>query len=165
MELRWTSSATPLSLPLAQERCFLRPFGGCFHWSRSRVFCYRRTGLDCLGYRQFLLVRSHCDNWSHLQVRCFDGECGNRLIRSYGQLNSALLRINEFLTEVVAGIKPSLEGFRVIARPLFELNHGFAGRLEPVIVDREDRGDDLSAIRIEDLDDVTIRKRIQPLKV
>ena len=76
------------------------------------------------------------------------------------QLNRANLRIDEFLSEVVARIEPSAESFRSIARSFIKRHDGFAGRSQAIVIDGEDGGDDLASVRVEDLNDVTVGRRI-----
>jgi hypothetical protein len=111
-------------------------------WSGSYGFRGRRSDHDRFGYGHFFLLRSFSNYGNHFDVSV-GSECGNWFFHDYSQFDGSLLRINKFLTEVIAGIEPSLESFRVVARALCELDNGVAGWFEAIVVDRQDGGDDL----------------------
>src|SRR5271170_5832957 len=127
--------------------------GSCSYRSGFRD---RRSHLNYFGNRNFFLLRSYGDDFDHFQISGVGGHCWNGFFDDDGQLNGSGLRVNKFLAEVIAGIEPGLEGFRIVARALGEFNDGVAGRSEAVVVDGQDGGDEMRAIGIEDLHDVAV---------
>ena len=129
-------------------------------WSRGYGFRGCRSDHNHFGYGHFLLFRSFRDDRDYFDIRV-GRECWNWFLYDHSQFDGSLLRINKFLAEIIAGIKPRLQGFRVVARALCELDDGIARWFKAVVVDCQNGGDEMRAIRIEDLNDVAVGWRIE----
>src|ERR1700730_9790053 len=130
-----------------RDRCALYGWGGLYDLVNFHFFLVGRDGHDRNRLQRAVVKRVGSNGW-------------NDYLRRLRQLNGTDLGINEFLPEVVARIEPSAKSFRRIARSLIELHYGCAGRLQAVVIDSEDRGDDLAAVCIKDLNDVTVGRRV-----
>ena len=81
------------------------------------------------------LLRSFRNDGDQFEVGGIGCECWNWLFHNDCQFDSSLLGVNKFLAEVIAWIKPSLQGFWVVAGALRELDDSLARRFQTVVVD------------------------------
>jgi hypothetical protein len=78
-------------------------------------------------------------------------------------LAEVVLRINEFLSEVVSGVKPISDWFRLPSGGFIKGDDGTAGNLRPVSRNRDGGCVDVILPFIRELHDVTVGLRIHQL--
>src|SRR4029077_5388616 len=106
----------------------------------------RGNGLDRRRFQR--INRSRCQ---------LDGRREHRLIGFLGQLDGSRLRVHEFLTPFTPWVKPCPQCFRLSGGPFAKRYYSLISRVQTVVRDCKDGGEDMSFVLIEDLNDMAVR--------